>query len=83
MVQLRWYKVSQTLRGSELDHTKKLQYRQIIDKTVRAQPVGPFGKPIEYHTPWGQVPPVPPIIQNWEWTEWMDVPEVWDVEVEE
>ena len=51
----------------------KLQYRQIVDKTVRGQPVGPFGKPIEYHTPWGQIPPV---TQNWEWTDWKDVPSV-------
>ena len=68
MVQLRWYKVSQTLRGSELDHTKKLQYRQKIDTTVRAGM-------------WSNMK----IIEtaNYQWTEWQDVPEVWDVAAEE
>lgn len=65
MIQMRWLTTNY--------EKPKLQYRQIIDKTVRGQPVGPFGKPIEYHTPWGQVPP---ITQNWQWTDWKDVPYV-------
>ena len=62
MIQMRWLVTNW--------EKPKLQYRQIVDKP---QPIGPFGKPIEYHTPWGQVPP---ITQNWEWTDWQDVPEV-------
>ena len=63
MIQMRWL----------VDGEKRtLQYRQIVDKTVQAQPAGPFGKPVEYHTPWGQVPPVN---QTWEWTDWKTVPE--------
>lgn len=65
MIQMRWLTTNY--------EKPKLQYRQIIDKTVRAQPAGPFGKPIEYHTPLGQVPP---ITQNWQWTDWIDVPSV-------
>ena len=61
MIQMRWL-----VDGDE----RTLQYRQIVEKTVHA---GPFGKPIEYGAPWGQVPPVN---QNWEWTDWRDVPEV-------
>lgn len=68
MVQLRWYKVSQTLRGSELDHTKKLQYRVKYNTTVYA------GMPTEEQKL---------KTANYQWSEWMDVPEVWDVEVEE
>ena len=64
MIQMRWL-----VDGDE----RTLQYRQIVDKTVRPQPAGPFGKPVEYHTPWGQVPPVN---QDWQWTDWRDVPEV-------
>ena len=66
MVQLRWYKSHDS---------EKLQYRQMIDKTMRA------GVPIvEYGAPWGQMPPVN---QNWEWSKWTDIPEVWDFEAEE
>jgi hypothetical protein len=61
MIQMRWL-----VNGNE----RTLQYRQIVEKTVHA---GPFGKPIEYGAPWGQIPPVN---QNWEWTDWQDVPEV-------
>ena len=67
MVQLRWYKVSQMLRGSELHDTKKLQYRVKCDTTVRA---GMFSPLEELKT------------ANYQWSEWMDVPEVWDVDAE-
>lgn len=63
MIQMRWL-----VDGDE----RTLQYRQIVDKTMRPQPAGPFGKPIEYQTPWPQVPPV---TQNWQWTDWKTVPE--------
>lgn len=64
MIQLRWLNQN----GNRI-----LQYRQIVDKTVRALPAGPFGTPVVYHTPWGQMPPVN---QTWDWTDWTTVPEV-------
>jgi hypothetical protein len=45
-----------------------LQYRQVVDKTIRAGMPG-----IEYGAPWGQVPP---INQHWDWSDWKDVPTV-------
>jgi len=62
MIQMRWL-----VDGDE----RTLQYRQIVEKTVHA---GMPGMPnINYGAPWPQVPPVN---QNWEWTDWQDVPEV-------
>jgi hypothetical protein len=88
MVQLRWFTKKKLITAEMVIeysnkhnisplHAKRelegdspsyqLQYRQIIDKTVRAG----LGLPgIEYGAPWGQVPPVN---QNWEWSEWKDV----------
>ena len=67
MVQMRWYKVSQTLRGSELDYTKKLQYRVKYNATIYA------GMPTEEQKL---------KTANYQWSEWMNVPEVWDIDAE-
>lgn len=47
---------------------RKLQYRQKIDKTMRGD------NTVVYQTPFPQVPPM----ENWEWSEWKDVPEVFE-----
>lgn len=68
MIEMRWLVTNY--------EKPKLQYRQIVDKTVRPQPAGPFGTPVIYHTPLGQVPPVN---QDWQWTSWRDVPNVEEI----
>ena len=67
MVQLRWYKMVRTLGGSELHNTKKLQYRVKYNTTVYA------GMPTEREKL---------ETANYQWSEWMDVPEVWDIDAE-
>ena len=59
MIQMRWL-----VDGDE----RTLQYRQIVDKTIRTGMPG-----IEYGTPWGQLPPAN---CDWQWSDWTDVPEV-------
>ncbi len=65
MVQLRRYKMSNALRGSELNNTKKLQYRVKYNVTIYA------GMPTEEQKL---------KTANYQWSEWMNVPEVWDVD---
>jgi hypothetical protein len=54
-----------TLGGSELHNTKKLQYRVKYNTTVYA------GMPTEREKL---------ETANYQWSEWMDVPEVWDID---
>lgn len=61
MVQMRWL--------VDNDKESVLQYRILVDKTMRAQPYGP--QPMNIGTPWGQIPP---IINPMDWTDWMEVP---------